>query len=228
MRYINNRNKEPKELTDYREGTPGVTYDDLGKKRKDIIRNSLLDEQGYICAYCMGRIDIDTCTIEHYISQTRHEESPYTEEEHQRQSLLYSNMCGVCKNDSEHCDKSRGNTPLEILDPHQQTCEELITYSLNGKIVPTGREVEKVNKDIETLGLNCEKLVKLRKTVWDEIWDRFKKDYKSKDWSKKLFLDYAQKYRTKEHKRHGIMKYHAYCNFIVWGFEYYAENYKHM
>lgn len=228
MRYINNRNEEPKELTDYREGTPGVTYDDLGKDRKDIIRNSLLDEQGYICAYCMGRIDINNCTIEHYISQTRHEESPYTEEDHKRQSLLYSNMSGVCENDSTHCDKKRGNIPLEILDPHNSSCEELIKYHLDGKIVPAGREAEKVNKDIATLGLDCEKLVKLRKTVWDEIWERFTKEHKKENWSKDIFLDYARKYRTKERKRHGIMKFHAYCNFIAWGFEYYAENYKHM
>lgn len=226
MKYIDNRNDEPTQLTDYREKTPNATYDGLGTNVKDIIRNSLLDEQGYICAYCMCRID--ECTIEHYISQKHHNESPYTEEEHKNQSLLYSNMCGVCKNDSEHCDKLRGNTPLEILDPHKPSCEELIKYHFDGKIVPTGREAEKVNKDIATLGLDCEKLIKLRKTVWDEIWERFTKEHKKENWSKDLFLDYAQKYRTKQHKRHGIMKYHAYCNFVAWGFEYYAENYKHM
>lgn len=227
MKYINNRNNEPVQLTDYREETPNATYDGLGTDVKDIIRNSLLDEQGYICAYCMCKIDNSSnCTIEHYISQKRHNDSPYSEGVHKRQSLLYSNMCGVCKNDSEHCDKLRGNMPLEILDPHNSSCEELITYRFDGKIVPAGREVDKVNKDIETLGLDCDKLVDLRKAVWDEIWERFKKEHKKEDWSKDMFLDYAQKYRTKQHKRHGIMRFHAYCNFIAWGFEYYADNYK--
>ena len=75
MRYINKRNKEPKELIEYRR-TPGVAYDDLSGDRKSIIRDSLLDEQGYICAYCMGKIDNESCTIEHYISQSRHPDSP--------------------------------------------------------------------------------------------------------------------------------------------------------
>ena len=195
MRYINNRNKEPKELVEYRK-TSGVVYDDLGKERKDIIRDCLLDEQGYICAYCMGRISSSTCTID-----------------------------GVCINDSEHCDKKRGNVPLKILDPHNPLCEEFVTYSFSGRILPTGREEDKVKEDIQTLGLDCDKLVKLRKAVWDEIWERFIKDHEKKKWSKELFLEYASKYRTKQCKRHGIMKFHAYCNFIAWGFEQYANKY---
>lgn len=227
MKYINNRKIEPSQLTEYRETTPNATYDGLGTDVKDIIRDSLLDEQGYICAYCMCRIDNSSeCTIEHYISQRHHSESPFSEDEHKRQSLLYSNMSGVCKNNSEHCDKHRGNTPLEILDPHKPSCEELISYDFNGHIKPSGRDIEKVQKDICTLGLDCDKLVEFRRTVWDEIWGRFKKKHERKDWSRELFLEYAQKYRTKERKRHDISRFHAYCNFIVWGFEYYAENYK--
>lgn len=229
MRYIDNRNPEPQELTDYREKTPNATYDGLGTDVKDIIRNNLLDEQGYICAYCMCRIDNSSeCTIEHYISQNRHKDSPYTKDEHKYHSLLYSNMSGVCKNDSEHCDKLRGNKPLEILDPHNPSCEILISYDFDGHIKPSGQDAEKVKKDIDTLGLDCNKLSKYRKTVWDEIWGRFKKEHERSDWSRDLFLDYAQKYRTKEQKRHGIMRFHAYCNFIVWGFEYYANNYKNL
>lgn len=224
MRYIDNRNKEPKELVEYRK-TPGVVYDDLGKERKTIIKDSLLDEQGYICAYCMRRIDADTCTIEHYISQNRHPDSPYTEEEHKHQSLLYSNMSGVCINDSEHCDKLRGNIPLEILDPHKPSCESLITYSLDGGVMPTGSEKDKVQHDINTLGLDCKKLKDLRNATWDDVWKRFKQDHKEKDWSKKLFLEYAERYRNKQLGRKGL-RFHAYCNFIAWYFEYYANNYK--
>lgn len=227
MKFISIRNKEPKALTDYKK-TPGVTYDGLGGDIKVIIRESLLDEQGYICAYCMGRISsTDNCTIEHYISQNRHERSPFLEEEHKRQSLLYSNMCGVCINDSTHCDKHRGNVPLEILDPHNSTCEELITYGLDGDILPKGPEIEKVKKDIETLGLDCKKLVDRRKATLEDVWERFSQEHKKTEWSSELFLEYANKYREKQKTRKGL-RYHAYCNFIVWYFEYYAENYKHL
>lgn len=224
MKFISKRNKEPEELSTYRE-TPGVTYDGIGKEIKDIIKKSLLEEQGYICAYCMGKIKCDTCTIEHYISQTRHETSPLSEEEHKKNSLLYINMSGVCINDSIHCDKHRGNIPLEILNPHHLTCEKLITYNLEGHVSPMGGEKEKVTKDIETLGLDCEKLKKQRKATLDEVWGRFEQEHKKENWSKELFLKYADKYRHKQHTRKGL-KYHAYCNFIVWYFEYYAQNFK--
>ena len=225
MKYINNRNKEPRELAEYRE-TPDATYDGFAEKK--IVRQSLSDEQGYICAYCMGRIETDTCTIEHYIPQKRHQDSPYSEEVHKQQSLLYSNMCAVCDNKAEHCDKKRGNIPLEILNPHNPSCEELITYSLDGSILPAGPEKEKVQNDINTLGLDCKKLRELRYGTWsDDIWKRFNQEHEKKDWSKELFLKYAEEYRNKRKTRKGL-RFHAYCNFIAWYFEYYADNYKKM
>ena len=57
MRFINERNREPRELSEYRDTTPDATYDDLRCKVQ--IRQSLVDEQGYICAYCMGKIDVN-------------------------------------------------------------------------------------------------------------------------------------------------------------------------
>ena len=153
MRYIDNRNKEPEFLTKYRETTPGAVYDSA-RIDKEAIRKSLLEEQGYICAYYMCKIDVDSSTIEHYISQKKHEDSTLRVEEHHRQSLMYSNMSAVCKNNGEHCDKSRGNIPLKILDPHKPSCERLIAYNLQGEVVPTGENEGKVVFDIDTLCLN--------------------------------------------------------------------------
>lgn len=44
------KNKEPKEWTEY-QNTPGVDYQAIPE-----LVQSLLKEQGYICAYCMRRI----------------------------------------------------------------------------------------------------------------------------------------------------------------------------
>ena len=44
------KNKEPKEWTEYR-NTPGVDYQAIPE-----LVQSLLKEQGYICAYCKRRI----------------------------------------------------------------------------------------------------------------------------------------------------------------------------
>lgn len=223
MRFINNRNKEPKELASYRETTPGASYKDL--PCKPLIRKSLVEEQGYICAYCMGKITEENSSIEHYISQTRHKDSPFSKEEHKKHSLLYSNMYGVCINASEHCDKKRENFPIKILDPHKSSCEDLITYTLDGTIIPVGKEYDKVQYDIDLLGLNCTKLKDKRVAAKDEVWNRFKTDFKIDDWNKELFIEKANLYRNKQKRKGGAYKFHAYCNFIAWYFNYYAENY---
>ena len=224
MRYIDNRNREPKDLTEYRATTPGATYDDL--RGKESIRQSLVDEQGYICAYCMGKIFVDTSSIEHYIAQEYHHDSPYPKEEHSKQSLLYSNMSAVCINVAEHCDKRRGNIPIKILNPHHSSCEKLITYTLEGEIIPTGVEEDKVKFDINLLGLNCPKLKKKRIAAKDEVWGRFKKNFQKGNWTKELFQQKAEFYSSKKRCKGGIYRFHAYCNFIAWYFNYYAENYK--
>lgn len=227
MKYINNRNKEPEELSKYRDTTPDATYD--GLPNKAIIRQSLVEEQGYICAYCMGKIDVDRSSIEHYISQTHHPASPYSKEEHKKHSLLYSNMYGVCLNQSEHCDKKRGNQPIQILDPHHASCEKLITYTLDGRIIPAVQDAdanaEKIKNDIFLLGLNCKKLKDRRIAAKDEVWERFQKEFKKEDWDKNLFQEKAEFYNNK-HKKKGCYKFHAYCNFIAWFFNHYADNYK--
>ena len=223
MKYIKDRNIEPKELTEYRENTPGASYDSF--RSKEIIKRSLLDEQGYICAYCMGSLKtVERCSIEHFISQSRHPLSPYPPEFHQQQSLLYSNMSAVCINSGDHCDKKRGNVPLLFLDPHSPLCEQYITYSLDAEIIPQGENKEMVEGEINTLGLNCTKLKKLRQAVWEEILDRFRQECTKEKWTKELLLEQAQKYRNKEKKRGNIYRYHAYCDYIVWCFEYYANN----
>ena len=42
-------------------------YDELLSSEKDEIKQVLLDEQGYKCAYCMSKISMSNSTIEHYI-----------------------------------------------------------------------------------------------------------------------------------------------------------------
>ena len=222
MKYIGDRNREPRELSDYRQNTPNASYDGFHDKR--IVKKSLIEEQGYICAYCMGKIkDVDNCSIEHFIAQQWHKDSPYEPQRHKDESLLYSNMMAVCLNNSEHCDKKRGNTPLKILNPHLECCEE---YTLDGNISCKGNENIDVNDDIDILGLNCDKLKKCREAVIDEIWERFKEKHPKRTWSKDLFLNYAQKYRIKQQKKGNVYRFHAYCNFIAWYFDYFAHNYK--
>lgn len=83
MIYIQ-KGKEPLSLTEYKK-QPYAYYDGCNK---DDIRSSLLREQGYLCAYCMRRINKEHMKIEHW-----RPEKVLTE----AQKLDYRNMLGVCE-----------------------------------------------------------------------------------------------------------------------------------
>jgi uncharacterized protein (TIGR02646 family) len=122
MKFINkNIKNEPSSLKKYKATTPNATYSGLSKKE---VQDALLEEQGYICAYCMGRIshekydgpssDIKPMIgIEHFIPQAKSkaEEKAKTK----KLELDYLNMLGVCngsegkeenKKSIQHCDKT--------------------------------------------------------------------------------------------------------------------------
>ncbi|MGX6592812.1 hypothetical protein [Cetobacterium ceti] len=63
---------------------PGATFDHMPTKIKDDLRKSLLKEQGYICAYCMTRLEDSPSKtkIEHFISR----------DEDISKELLYDNL----------------------------------------------------------------------------------------------------------------------------------------
>lgn len=61
MRYIT-KGREPSSLTQYKKQS-GAYFD--GTNKEDI-RQALLEEQGYLCAYCMCRISAENMKIEHW------------------------------------------------------------------------------------------------------------------------------------------------------------------
>jgi len=95
MKYINKKH-EPDSLTAYRP-TPNSNFNDCNKED---IRTLLLKEQGYICAYCMKRIDNKWNTklkkfnteIEHYKSQDVYN----GKKGKPNLTLNYNNMLAVC------------------------------------------------------------------------------------------------------------------------------------
>lgn len=83
MIYIN-KTHEPNSLTEYRK-TIGSSYKGLPSHTKDELRESLLKDQGYICAYCMKPIHkVNDTKVEHYIPQENANE------------LDYHNLLAVC------------------------------------------------------------------------------------------------------------------------------------
>lgn len=146
MLYIK-KGPEPQSLTDYRRNS-NAYFD--GYDSKDDIRKQLLAEQGYLCAYCMSRISINSMKIEHWIPESNLSEM---------EALDYSNMLGVClghiKGDpgkDDTCDAKKGNCSITV-DPRRKDHIEKIQYrSKNGEIYSTDPSID---EDLNhTLNLN--------------------------------------------------------------------------
>lgn len=52
------KNSPPKEFVTYAQ-QEGARFDDMPSDVNNILRHALLEEQGYVCAYCMRRIGVD-------------------------------------------------------------------------------------------------------------------------------------------------------------------------
>lgn len=72
------KNRIPSSLVEYKR-TDGASFDNLPKDVKDKLRTSLLKEQGYICAYCMKKLEDDSSKvkIEHYVARNEENELEY-------------------------------------------------------------------------------------------------------------------------------------------------------
>ncbi|MEG1825270.1 MAG: retron system putative HNH endonuclease [Cloacibacillus sp.] len=149
MLYIK-KGKEPASLTQYKK-TAGANYDGCGK---DDIKQSLMQEQAGLCAYCMRRLRAPSeMRIEHYVSQSVSPEK----------ALSYLNMLGVCyggeRDDGGHgkcrltCDAHRGSRPLAV-DPWDEASINKIKYKYDGTIYSEDHDI---NNDLHhTLNLNSD------------------------------------------------------------------------
>ncbi|WNG33435.1 TIGR02646 family protein [Archangium violaceum] len=172
MRYIR-KSAEPQSLLQHRL-TPYATYANLQQKVKDEIREQLVEDQGFLCCYCMQRItpESDRMKIEHWASQsdpaTRHRE------------LDWKNLLGACcgnegkpKRD-QHCDTHKGELAITI-NPTEARCEQLVRFLGDGTIEsddPT------INTDLNgTLNLNQALLRNNRKATLSAFVDAMTRKY---------------------------------------------------
>lgn len=145
--------KEPPALMQYKK-KKYAHYEGMTGEVRAAVKESLLAEQGYLCAYCIRRITADTMTIEHYNCQ-----SQITEQE----ALDYRIMLAVClgnrgtkqqkvKWKDMTCDAHRMDLPLTV-NPQKAGDIKWIKYNGFGEI---GSAHVKICKDLtETLNLNC-------------------------------------------------------------------------
>lgn len=153
MLYIK-KGREPAELVQAkRDGL--IRYEEMSKDAKTAIQQSLLSEQGCLCAYCMKRIKLSNLQIEHYIAQ-----HPTDGDYDPALTIDYGNMLGVCSGNKFEagsfenltCDQHRKNTELTVNPLDKRTIDK-IGYKSDGTIYSEDIDVQ---KDLdETLNLNC-------------------------------------------------------------------------
>ena len=148
---------EPLAWREFR-NTPGVIYE-----AKPELREALIQEQGYICAYCMQRISLDVKThIEHMKSRSKHPELIL---DYQNMVLCCSgNTCGV-----SHCDNHKDNEDITF-DLFSEAFINTLSYQIQSRSVAIKSSNPIWDNEInDILNLNCPILGINRKLAFDAV-----------------------------------------------------------
>lgn len=175
MRYIQN-SEQPQALISWkaqrRAAGQALDFQELGRivfDGKDVdvkqsIKEQRLSDQGYLCAYTLMRIELDSSHIEHIKPQTLSRSEERIEE-----TVDYANMVlcypkredkgGVGFGAPHRGDKELAVTPLE------ERCETLIRFKLDGSVFSEDPNVG--NMIVEVLNLNHAALVDRRRESYN-------------------------------------------------------------
>ncbi len=222
--------KEPNSLKDYRETTPNASWKgfiDTDSK----LKKTILEEQGYLCAYCMKKIDIGKMSVEHYQSRTNFSNL----------QLNYSNMIGVCEGcippediqkhiesdfleqykeykeslksklnitsfekykENQHCDKSKKSNEFLSLDIRKQDCELKISFTKGGEIKSKENDL-KLEYDLNCiLNLNHPIIKEYRKNIIDQVKERLKQEKPDGQWNTPFLEKHIEKWKQKVNERY--------------------------
>jgi uncharacterized protein (TIGR02646 family) len=202
MKFIEKKS-EPESLARYRREAY-ANYD--GFDQKDELRQALVDEQGYLCCYCLSRIEANAqrMKIEHWKPQSVDS----------ARALEYRNLLGACKGgdgdprDLQHCDTSKGDRTLEI-DPTDRACEQRVRYNVASGEMYSDDAV--VQNDIDViLRLNLKRLVRNRRQVLDDALADMARRH-SGEWT----IGFIQKERERWSRKNGQGKHAEYCTVVL-------------
>jgi len=173
MKYIK-KGSSPSEFEKWKKDNKTAVYNNVPVDIKEIVRHSLLEEQGYICCYCGARIEKEVTIIEHI--------KPKGLPEYSKHQLDYDNFLGSCNGGTDkrtkqrenggdlkvirkiplHCDASKDNEIINIT-PLDENCENKFNYFEDGRITGNGSDAKNT---IEILNLNNPILRNIRKNAF--------------------------------------------------------------
>jgi uncharacterized protein (TIGR02646 family) len=199
------KDREPVSLQQYRSQSGAIYDGPLFTPVKEDIRESLLREQGHLCAYCMQRIRTKTMKIEHWRCQ----------DHYATEQLSYNNMLGVCHGNegqppaNQTCDTRKGNNDIlyNPADPAHHSRMQ-IRYDGAGKISSGDKQFDSQINSI--LNLNWTRLKENRKRVWDAITTVLSKT--PGPCTRAQITDLIAKWNIPD--KHGMMK--EYCGVAIY------------
>ncbi|WP_291322861.1 retron system putative HNH endonuclease [Desulfonatronospira sp.] len=160
-------------------------YDNLSTDVKKILKQSLMEEQGWICCYCQQRITDAASHIEHFRPQSKFP----------KESLNYENMFCSCqkqmkKGEPLYCGNAKDDWYDEdyIISPLDPDCESHFMFTGNGLIMAAENDYAAL-ETIRRLKLDITKLNDMRAKAIDPFLDESLSEYQMK----KFVTGYLQK-----------------------------------
>jgi uncharacterized protein (TIGR02646 family) len=169
---------EPAELRRWKEDNLNVpqnlTYGALGGAVNRAIRQRMILEQGYLCAYTMVRIDsIDDSHVEHIVPQSQQPISHERDIDYQNMLACYPGRApdprrfNVRYPYGARCKNGAPVDEANFVSPLQENVESRFTYAANGTVGADGNDIPALNS-IKLLRLNHGILNDLRRAAIDE------------------------------------------------------------
>ncbi|MDI9408625.1 MAG: TIGR02646 family protein [Candidatus Pacebacteria bacterium] len=143
---------------------PNHDWDQFKQSNRDCyssIKQSLLEEQFFLCCYCESKIDLLDCHVEHLKPKSKNQEL----------HCDYSNLACSCQ-EPHSCGHKKANWDWqddEFRSPHDEEIGKLFCFSLDGVIEPTEHNPLIAKKMIEKLNLNHDSLRSRRERMAKEI-----------------------------------------------------------
>lgn len=146
------------------------------------VLESLLREQGWLCAYTLKRIDATSSHVEHIKPQTlcrsEDDQRELAQQARRRQDIAWANMvaCFPAPNDPapeygavKKADWWPADDAATFVSPLNPDCESRFAFELNGEMKPANAADVAAEVMIKEIGLNNAKLSELRRRALIEM-----------------------------------------------------------
>ena len=202
------KNEEPREIVAWKRKFKNVhgreaQYDDIAHdpEHKNVLKESLIEEQGSVCCYCCKRIESGNSHIEHF--------RPKGDPAYAELSLEYDNLLASCQgyhNEKENCGHRKGNEFDEklMISPLEKDCEDYFKFSSRGKIMAVDGN-DRARYTIELLELDSPQLNAARQMA---MWASGAMEDITEEECRELLERFLEK---DEHGRYG-----GFCDAIVY------------